>query len=254
MSAAILTGAPRTTDTPHREVPTVYHVMISLALGLLVGADDPKKKDEVRGSWVVISVASDEVTYEGHGETFAFEGGKCVLKTADGVREHTYMLDASMKPATLDLHLHGDKNRTVYGIYEITQDGLLRICNSTEARPTGFTAKGKTTRLIVLKRSDERKAEPAAKQAGSPVVTGRVTLLGKPLTRGKITFHLDNDQFVGARIKDGEYTVERVPPGRWKVTVEGEGVPAKYASGEQSELTVEVHKEGLRQTVDLDLR
>ncbi len=89
---------------------------------------------------------------------------------------------------------------------------------------------------------------------GTTVAKGVVTLNGKPVAKGKITFYLDHDQFVGAKIKDGQYTVERVPPGRWKVTVEGDGVPAKYAAEEQSAIMIEIQKDGVRQTIDLDLR
>ncbi len=85
-------------------------------------------------------------------------------------------------------------------------------------------------------------------------VSGIVTLRGKPLERARIIFHLDNDQFVGAKIRDGKYRVERVPPGRWKVTVEAEGLPARYASEEQSALMVEIPKDEPRQTVDLQLQ
>jgi hypothetical protein len=85
-------------------------------------------------------------------------------------------------------------------------------------------------------------APPALAADGK--VGGRVTLEGKPLPAGKITFHLDNGQFVGSRInKDGTYTVDRVPVGTSKVTIEGAGVPARYSSEDKAVLKVQV-KEG----------
>jgi hypothetical protein len=51
-----------------------------------------------------------------------------------------------------------------------------------------------------------------------------------------------DDPFVGAKVKDGKYTVNRVPVGRYKVTFEGEGVPSKYASEDTSGLRVEVRE------------
>jgi hypothetical protein len=81
---------------------------------------------------------------------------------------------------------------------------------------------------------------PAAAGEGSSTVKGKVTLEGKPLRSGRIFFHLKNDQFVGAKIKNGEYSVERVPAGKWRITVEGAGVPAIYSSDEKSTLQVEV--------------
>jgi hypothetical protein len=71
-------------------------------------------------------------------------------------------------------------------------------------------------------------------------IKGTVSLQGKAVSNGKITFFLDNDQFIGAKVKDGQYTVERVPPGRWKVTVEGEGVPIKWVSDRTTPLVIEV--------------
>jgi hypothetical protein len=80
---------------------------------------------------------------------------------------------------------------------------------------------------------------PCARAADAKA-TGKITVGGKPLAAGKVTFHLDNGQFVGAKVKDGEYTVDRVPTGKLKVTVEGKGVPRAFASEDTSTLTVEV--------------
>lgn len=84
--------------------------------------------------------------------------------------------------------------------------------------------------------------KPSPARAADAQVTGTVTLNGKPIAEGKVTFHLANDQFVGSKIKDGRYLIERVPVGTRKVTIEGKGVPAKYGSEETSPLTAEVKK------------
>jgi hypothetical protein len=81
---------------------------------------------------------------------------------------------------------------------------------------------------------------PVAAGERTTTVKGIVTLDGKPLAEGKIFFHLPNDQFVGARIKDGKYKVERVLVGGWRITVEGSEVPAKYRSGRTTPLKVEI--------------
>ncbi len=73
------------------------------------------------------------------------------------------------------------------------------------------------------------------------VVEGKVSLDGKPLTSGRIIFHQDNGQFIGAKInKDGTFKVDRVLVGKHRVTVEAKGVPEKYASEEVTALRVEV--------------
>jgi hypothetical protein len=71
-------------------------------------------------------------------------------------------------------------------------------------------------------------------------VTGTIFVDGKPLAAGKVIFHLGNGQFVGSRVKDGKYTIDRVPTGTRKITVEGDGVLAKYTSEDTSGITVEV--------------
>jgi hypothetical protein len=94
----------------------------------------------------------------------------------------------------------------------------------------------------------------AASSAGAAdgKVSGVVTVSGKPLAAGKVVFHLADGQFVGSKVKDGKYAIDRVPAGTRKVTVEGKGVPDKYADGESSPLTVEV--KGGDGTFDFDLK
>ena len=71
--------------------------------------------------------------------------------------------------------------------------------------------------------------------------TGQIVLDGNPLPGGRIIFHQDDGQFIGAKIdKFGKFKVDRVLVGKHKVTVESKGVPAKYASEEVSALRVEV--------------
>jgi regulation of enolase protein 1 (concanavalin A-like superfamily) len=75
-------------------------------------------------------------------------------------------------------------------------------------------------------------------------VTGTITIDGKPLIIGKITFHRDNGQFVGSKVKDGKYKVDHVPAGILTVTFEGKDVPVRYASEATTGLVVEVVGEG----------
>lgn len=68
-------------------------------------------------------------------------------------------------------------------------------------------------------------------------VKGKVTVDGKPVPAGRITFHI-GDQFAGARIKAGAYKADRIAAGDYTVTIEFPGSPPKYASEEHSELKV----------------
>jgi hypothetical protein len=80
--------------------------------------------------------------------------------------------------------------------------------------------------------------------AGADIVPvkGTITLKGKPLASGRIFFHFENDQFLGAKIKDGTFAVKRVPVGRYRVSIEGKGVGPRYASEETTPIVVEVIK------------
>lgn len=70
--------------------------------------------------------------------------------------------------------------------------------------------------------------------------SGLVTLKGKPVV-GKISFYLKDGSFVGATVDEtGRYTVKTISPGTYRVTVEGEGVPAMYTRKETSQLVVEI--------------
>ena len=72
--------------------------------------------------------------------------------------------------------------------------------------------------------------------------TGLITLGGKPLAAGKITFHRDDGQFVGSKVKDGKYTIDHLLVGILRVTFEGKGVPVTYTSLKTSPLRVETVK------------
>src|SRR5262245_22311831 len=80
----------------------------------------------------------------------------------------------------------------------------------------------------------------AADEEKLAAVGGKVIYNGKPLTDATIIFHLADDQFVGAKIKDGKFRVDRVPFGATKVTIESKKVriPAKFASPETSGLSI----------------
>lgn len=80
----------------------------------------------------------------------------------------------------------------------------------------------------------------ATTRAEDGAVKGKVTVDGKPLTAGRIFFHLDNDQFVGAKVKNGEFTLDRVPAGTHRITVEGDGVPAVYGAEDKTPLRADV--------------
>lgn len=65
---------------------------------------------------------------------------------------------------------------------------------------------------------------------GKGTVTGKVTVDGKPLPAGKIAFIPKSGSGVGGEIKDGQYKVEKVPPGTVNVTVETQSLRTRIDS------------------------
>ena len=82
---------------------------------------------------------------------------------------------------------------------------------------------------------------PAISHAADAQVSGMVALDGRPLAKGRILFHGKNGQFVGSRVKDGKFAIDSMPSGARVVTIEGEGVPKKYADEETSALKVAIN-------------
>jgi SAM-dependent methyltransferase len=91
--------------------------------------------------------------------------------------------------------------------------------------------------------------KPAAEETSS--VKGTISWNGKPVAKGRIFFHLDKDQFVGAKIKDGSYAMDRVPVGEWTITIESEGIPASYSAEDKSPLRIKVNKGNQNINVEL---
>ncbi|MDB5388370.1 MAG: hypothetical protein JWM11_4016 [Planctomycetaceae bacterium] len=83
-------------------------------------------------------------------------------------------------------------------------------------------------------------ASAAEPKATDGKVSGHVIVNGKPLAEGRVFFHLDGGQFVGSKVENGEFQVDRVKTGTRKVTVEGEGVPARFSFEDKSGLVVDV--------------
>src|SRR5262245_50580308 len=109
-----------------------------LALAFLFGAawaDDKEKKDdlkEMKGKWKVTSGESsgtvlpnaflDDIAFVIKGDTYTF-------KVGDEEEEGTLKLDATKKPAQMDVNITKgkDKGKKQYGIYQIDGD-TLKIC------------------------------------------------------------------------------------------------------------------------------
>ena len=101
--------------------------------------------------------------------------------------------------------------------------------------PVGFAA----VRASVVC-AEDNDTPPRGVAPPQTIVAITVSLDGKPLTSGRIFFHLPKDQFTGGKIKSGKCYLDCVPVGIHKVTIESKGLPRRYSSFEQSPLVVEI--------------
>jgi uncharacterized protein (TIGR03067 family) len=134
-------------------------ILAALVVGILVGADKPKKDDKkgataLEGTWIIVSCTEDGKERDGtQGYKIVFKGKGYVLPAAAGPgREGTFKIDRKKK--TIDMTFSETKV-TLRGIYALKGDDL-KICmaRSEKDRATDFTAeKGSGRTLVVLKRA-----------------------------------------------------------------------------------------------------
>jgi uncharacterized protein (TIGR03067 family) len=140
-------------------------MLLIVAVGLLVAADDIKKDEAVKkdmklleGRWTLTSSVIDGEKKEGDdakGEV-TFSDGKFEAQAGDGtVHKGSFTIDPTKSPKTIDsVPSEGDAaGKTHYGIYELKDDSL-KICIATEGgeRPTDFEG-GSGRILLVYKRA-----------------------------------------------------------------------------------------------------
>lgn len=139
--------------------------LLFVAIGLLIGADEPKKGDvkeeqkKFEGTWRFASLKIE-------GQDFpeaAFKNARLVLKD----HKHTYtnggppargvyVVDPASKPKTIDVSFSDgpEKGKTLHGIYELEGDTYkLCIALGGKPRPTEFASKAGSGHVLeVLKR------------------------------------------------------------------------------------------------------
>jgi uncharacterized protein (TIGR03067 family) len=131
--------------------------------GLLVAAaprqDDPNKKalEQLQGAWKLESAqtAGKDVPpaeIEKMPLQFTFKGDKVTIEEKGRPMEGTLKLDATKKPATMDLTpAKGDF--TVLAVYELEGD-TLKLCfvKESKERPKSLDTTGTKASLLVFKR------------------------------------------------------------------------------------------------------
>ncbi len=141
-------------------------VLLFLAVGLLVAADDKKddpaikaEKEKLKGTWMAQSdeCNGDKAPEEMLKKTkLTITDDKAILNEDVRDRVATYTIDPSKKPAVLDLTpTEGrEKGKVIKAIYTLDGDTLkIAVAVGGPDRPTEFEAKrGLPVRLWVFKR------------------------------------------------------------------------------------------------------
>ena len=88
-----------------------------------------------------------------------------------------------------------------------------------------------------------------AQGAGS--IKGKVTVSGALLAEGKLLLRKpgDKDQ-LETPIKEGLFSIEMVAAGEYNATIQGKGVPEKYAALDVSRLKVTIQPAAMRSTLN----
>jgi hypothetical protein len=73
-------------------------------------------------------------------------------------------------------------------------------------------------------------------------IEGKLNLNGKPVAKGKVSFHPPKGKPIEATIKDGAYSADKVPVGEMIITVKAKGIPEKYADPKTSPLRYDAKK------------
>lgn len=148
-----------------------WSLLLVLATGLLVAADDAKPDDikkemeRFQGSWTTVSIQRDGKDVLPDDEKpklkLTIKDNKRVLKVDDEVRSTgTYKLNPSKSPKWIDITVSEGplEGRTVKGIYEIEGD-TQKICLTLKEdgeRPTDFTSKPDSGNLLQIFKREKK--------------------------------------------------------------------------------------------------
>jgi uncharacterized protein (TIGR03067 family) len=132
-------------------------ILVALVVGLVVGADKPKKDGKngatpLEGTWTVVSATEDgREREEAKGTQIIFKG-KTVTSKSMG-KEHKGTIKVDPKNKTIDITPNEENTKTAKGIYQLKGDKLkLCLARSGKDRPKDFTADKRSGQgIMVLK-------------------------------------------------------------------------------------------------------
>jgi len=142
------------------------HLLVALAAGLLIAADNPdgesaKERKKLEGVWAVTSTARNENELPAarlKDLQVIFQNDRFTWKQGDKIlAKGTFHIDHTQKPRSIDLTTTegGGQGETTLGVYDL-EENVLRICGAKPGheRPNEFAARdGSDQTLISLKRA-----------------------------------------------------------------------------------------------------
>jgi hypothetical protein len=102
------------------------------------------------------------------------------------------------------------------------------------------------------KAKDKGKEKTEAPKGKIAAVDGKVSVDGKPLAKGKLSFRPEKGKAIAVEVKDGKYSATKIPFGTYRVTVSGSGVPRKYSGVKTTSLEAKLTKAS--QNLDFSLK
>jgi hypothetical protein len=125
---------------------------------------------------------------------------------------------------------------------------LHEVIEKTRAELKGVSPMPKPTVGTKPKNTVAKDTDPAPKATEAATISGKVTVSGKPLAEGTVTFvslDLKAPKVASAAVKDGSYSQKDLPVGKYAVAVTSKAagaVPAKFATTDTSGLTYQAQK------------
>ncbi len=130
-------------------------MLLVLMVGLVMGADEKKEQDELKGTWNITAFETGGNTPPDIKGTFTFTGGDLKIKLADRDHVGTFKLDGSKQPKEIDV-TPGDgpeAGKVMKGIYAISKDELkLALARAEKDRPKSFEKPHEMVTVITLKK------------------------------------------------------------------------------------------------------
>jgi uncharacterized protein (TIGR03067 family) len=131
-------------------------MLLVLMVGLVMGADEKKELNELKGTWNITAFESGGDTPPEIKGTFTFEGHDMKIKLGDRDHMGTFKLDGAKKPKEIDVTPGDgpDAGKVMKGIYSITKDELkLALAHADGERPKSFDKPEEKVIVITLKKA-----------------------------------------------------------------------------------------------------